>query len=497
MVEKEKNSVLIVDDEKDICVLVKDILEDEGYEVHYALTPLQFRKFLEKKRPDIVLLDICLNDPVVDGIQLLEEIKIVSPSLPVIVMSGHGTFEIAVSAIKKGAYDFVEKPFESDRLILTVKRSLENARLHQENVFLRPVVVPHDLIGKSRKVREIQSTIKKAAPTEARVCIVGEAGVGKKLISNLIHQSSGRSAHPFLRLDCTYLRNSSSLEKEFLGWESNGEVVLQSPFESAASGTLLLENIDQIPLSAQGLLIRLLENKKTLRVGGQQEIFFNPRIITTSQLPLEHLVKQGVFLSDLFYRLNIIPIYVPPLRERIEDLEMLLSYFGERIEEKRGNPMTFSKESIDFMKTYTWPGNVREVLNMVERIDLLFPHDREISVKMLPADLKKAIPTLEDEDGIDLLSLPLRDARNLFEKRYLTAQISRFNGSISRAAEFVGMERTAFHRKLKLLNTYTLSESNLEEKETQVKIEPEATAIPKESNQEHSDFIEPKIARHN
>ena len=458
------HDILIVDDEADIRALVSGILEDEGFQVREAATSAAALQSVESRRPSLVLLDIWLQGSDMDGLGVLKEIKRDHPAVPVVIMSGHGTIEVAVSAIKLGAYDFIEKPFKADRLLLAVERAIEAAWLRREVEELRlRAGVEAELIGESHAIREVLQAIGRVAPANSRVLIAGPAGSGKEVAARMIHARSRRSGGPFVVLNCATLR-PEHFEEELFGVEDVGAAGAEGRLrhgilERAHTGTLLLDEVADMPTETQGKIVRVLQDQVFRRVGGRIAVEVDARVFATSTRDLGEEVKAGRMREDLFYRLNVVPVVLPALRVRREDIPLLARYFMVRAASAIGQPpREFTEDSIATLQSYDWPGNVRELRNIVERLLILAPGDpsQPIRADHLPPEIGSAAPISRGwERGAEIMGLPLREARENFEREYLLAQISRFGGNISRTASFVGMERSALHRKLKMLGVNT------------------------------------------
>ena len=458
------HDILIVDDEADIRALVSGILEDEGFQVREAATSAAALQSVESRRPSLVLLDIWLQGSDMDGLGVLKEIKRDHPAVPVVIMSGHGTIEVAVSAIKLGAYDFIEKPFKADRLLLAVERAIEAAWLRREVEELRlRAGVEAELIGESHAIREVLQAIGRVAPANSRVLIAGPAGSGKEVAARMIHARSRRSGGPFVVLNCATLR-PEHFEEELFGVEDVGAAGAEGRLrhgilERAHTGTLLLDEVADMPTETQGKIVRVLQDQVFRRVGGRIAVEVDARVFATSTRDLGEEVKAGRMREDLFYRLNVVPVVLPALRVRREDIPLLARYFMVRAASAIGQPpREFTEDSIATLQSYDWPGNVRELRNIVERLLILAPGDpsQPIRAENLPPEIGSSAPISRGwERGAEIMGLPLREARENFEREYLLAQISRFGGNISRTASFVGMERSALHRKLKMLGVNT------------------------------------------
>jgi len=451
--------ILIVDDEADIRMLIEGILEDEGYDTRQAGSSGEALEQIRARRPSLVVLDIWLKSSELDGMQLLQAILAEHPSLPVVMISGHGTIEVAVNAIKLGAFDFIEKPFKADHLLLVVDRVLEAARLKSENEELRQRIGPAtELIGRSSSINQVRHAIAKVAPTGSRVLVTGPAGVGKEIVARLVHGQSRRAEGPFVVLNCATM-HPDHIEEELFGAEAgqgqrNGPVKIGT-FERAHGGTLLLDEVADMPPETQGKIVRVLQEQTFHRVGGNRQVEVDVRVIASTNRDLSGLISEGRFREDLFYRLNVVPVPVPALRERREDIPDLVGHFMDRSAEVSGVPARrLSDDAIAALQGYDWPGNVRQLRNLVDWILIMAPGLPEdpVQVDMLPPDIGSVAPTVPRGGGqAEIMSLPLREARELFERQYLEAQVTRFGGNISRTATFIGMERSALHRKLRSL----------------------------------------------
>ena len=453
--------VLVVDDEADIRMLIADILEDEGFACRTAEDSTTALAAVSERRPNLVILDIWLERSELDGMQILERIKAEHPDVPVVMISGHGNVETAVNAIKLGAYDFIEKPFKADRLLLTVSRAVEAARLQRENAELRRRASDiSDIIGVSPPIRQLKTALEKVAPTDSRVLISGPPGVGKEVFARQLHHNSHRATGPFVVLNCAAMA-PERMESELFGQEStadSGNRVVGT-LEQAHGGTLLLDEVSDMPLETQGKIVRVLQEQTFMRVGGDRPVQVDVRVIASTNRDMEAEMVAGNFRQDLFYRLNVVPIRIPPLRDRRDDIPVLIEHFMLGAAASAGlSPRNLTREATAALQTYDWPGNVRQLRNVVDWILIMAPGggDDPISIENLPPDIVSNTPAQSGwEEGARMMSLPLREAREIFERQYLLTQISRFSGNISRTAEFVGMERSALHRKLKSLGVNT------------------------------------------
>jgi two-component system, NtrC family, nitrogen regulation response regulator NtrX len=449
--------ILIVDDESDIRELVAGILQDEGYGARTARDSDDALAAIKTRRPSLVFLDIWLQGSRLDGLQLLGAVKQEHPELPVVMISGHGNIETAVSAIKLGAYDFIEKPFKADRLVLVANRALENLRLKREIKDLKALApLPTKLIGHSPAIGQLRQTLEKVAPTNSRILIVGASGAGKELAARTIHGLSNRESGPFVVINAAAI-TPERMETELFGVEaSNGsQGRLVGALEEAHTGTLFIDEIGDLPRETQNKILRVLVDQTFQRVAGTTKVSVDVRIISSTGRNLEAEVAAGRFREDLYHRLSVVPIRVPPLTERREDIPDLVFYFVDQISQQTGLPKRkIGEDAIAVLQSHDWPGNVRQLRNNVERLMILAGGDPEavINASMLPQDVGSMVPSMPNGNGGEhLMGLPLRDAREVFEREYLVAQINRFGGNISRTAEFVGMERSALHRKLKAL----------------------------------------------
>jgi len=454
--------VLIVDDEADIRMLIAGVLRDEGYQTREAGNSAQALTAIRSRQPSLVILDIWLQGSELDGIEILKIIRRELPALPVVMISGHGNIETAVAAIKLGAYDFIEKPFKSDRLLLVIERAIEAARLKRENQELRLRAGGDvELVGTSHATNQLRQQIDRVAPTGSRVLITGPAGVGKEVVARLLHARSRRADGPFVALNGA-TRRPDRLEIELFGTEAGGDELDQprkvGTFEQAHGGMLLLDEVADMPLETQGKIVRVLQEQTFERVGGGNRVEVDVRVVASSNRDLAGEIASGRLREDLFYRLNVVPIRVPPLRERREDIPLLARHFMTRTAGAAGlTPREFGEDAMAALQAYEWPGNVRQLRNAVDWLLIMAPGEvREpIRADMLPAEIGAIAPAVVKWDkGGEIMSLPLRDAREVFEREYLLAQVTRFGGNISRTAAFVGMERSALHRKLKSLGVF-------------------------------------------
>ncbi|HLA21449.1 MAG TPA: sigma-54 dependent transcriptional regulator [Pseudolabrys sp.] len=449
--------ILIVDDEADIRDLVAGILQDEGYNARTARNSEEALGAIVARRPHLVFLDIWLQGSKLDGLQLLDVVQHEHPDLPVVMISGHGNIETAVAAIKHGAYDFIEKPFKADRLVLVAERALETSRLKREVKQLKQLApLPSTLIGRSTVMAQLRQAIERVAPTNSRVLIVGPSGAGKELAARTLHQLSGRANGPFIVINAAAI-TPERMEIELFGVDQSNGSDGRKPgaLEEAHGGTLFIDDVSDLPRETQNKILRVLVDQTFQRVGGSSKIAVDVRIVSSTTRNLETEIAEGRFREDLYHRLSVVPVRVPPLSERREDIPELVDYFMDQISQMTGlSKRRIGDDAMAVLQSHNWPGNVRQLRNNVERLMILAGGDPEVvlNASMLPPDVGSMVPTMPNGNGGEhLMGLPLRDAREVFEREYLVAQISRFGGNISRTAEFVGMERSALHRKLKAL----------------------------------------------
>ena len=451
------SDILIVDDEADIRELVAGILQDEGHGTRTARDSDEALGSVVSRRPNLVFLDIWLQGSRLDGLQLLDSLKAEHPDLPIVMISGHGNIETAVSAIKRGAYDFIEKPFKADRLLLVAERALENSRLRREVRELKQFApLASMLVGRSPAANQLRQTVEKVAPTNSRILIVGPSGSGKELAARTIHGHSGRANGPFVVINAAAI-TPEYMEVELFGVEGgNGTTGRKvGALEEAHGGTLFIDEIADMPRETQNKILRVLVDQTFQRVGGATKVTVDVRIVSSTSRNIEADIAAGKFREDLYHRLSVVPIRVPGLSERREDIPELVEYFMSQISQTTGLPKrNVGADALAVLQSHDWPGNVRQLRNNVERLMILAGGEPEavITASMLPQDVGSMIPNMPNGNGGEhLMSLALREAREVFEREYLLAQINRFGGNISRTAEFVGMERSALHRKLKAL----------------------------------------------
>ncbi len=453
------HDILIVDDEPDIRLLIEGLLSDEGYETRTASTSEEAIAAFRQRRPSLVILDVWLQDSTMDGLGILEILHREEPQVPAIMISGHGTIEMAVAAIQQGAYDFIEKPFKVDRLLLVVRRALEAALLARENAELRLRAGPeNELIGRSPAIEALRAAIERVAPTGSRVLISGAAGVGKEVAARLIHRLSRRAEGPFVVLNGATL-SPGRFEEELFGIEAGPDPTLRprraGVLERAHGGTLLLDEVSDMPLETQGKIVRALQDQTFERIGGAARVRVDVRVIATTNRDLQAEIAAGRFREDLYYRLSVVPLRVPSLRERREDIPELARHFLQRSAESAGMPRrALSTDALTALQAYDWPGNVRQLRNLMDWLMIMAPvaPGDLIRADSLPPEITSGAPAvLALDPHADIMALPLREARDMFESQYLQAQLLRFSGHISRTAQFVGLDRSALHRKLKQL----------------------------------------------
>ncbi|GAB5507983.1 MAG: sigma-54-dependent Fis family transcriptional regulator [Rhizobiaceae bacterium] len=449
------SDILIVDDEEDIRELVAGILTDEGHEARTAHDSDSALASIAERVPRLVFLDIWLQGSKLDGLALLDEIKKLHPSLPVVMISGHGTIETAVSAIHRGAYDFIEKPFKADRLILVCDRALETSKLRREVSDLKKRSgETSELIGTSTAMNNLRQTIERAAPSNSRIMIIGPSGSGKELVARTIHGQSQRKAGPFVTINAATI-TPERMEVELFGVETNGAERKIGALEEAHRGTLYIDEIGDMPRETQNKILRVLVDQQFERVNGTKRVKVDVRIITSTSYDLQALIEEGRFREDLYHRLAVVPIMVPGLSERREDIPFLVDHFMRQTAAQASiKPRRIGDDAMAVLQAHNWPGNIRQLRNNVERLLILArgeDKDEPITADLLPSEIGDVMPRAPNQSDQHIMALPLREARELFEKEYLVAQINRFGGNISRTAEFIGMERSALHRKLKSL----------------------------------------------
>jgi len=454
------SDILIVDDERDIRELISDILVDEGYSTRLAGSSDECMAAVTDEQPALMILDIWLKDSQMDGIDILKVVKRDYPDVPVVIISGHGNIEIAVAAIKQGAYDFIEKPFNIDQLMVVIRRGMETSHLRRENNALRRRDTgPSEMLGESSVFRALISQLDKVTRSNGRVMLTGPAGSGKELAARYIHANSSRSDAPFVTVGCATIE-ADRMEDVLFGRENDERGIEPGLLEEANGGVIYFDEVADMPSGTQSKILRVLVDQQFLRVGGAEKVQVDLRVISSTSRDLEEEIAADRFRRELFHRLNVVPISVPALEERRDDIPLLSAYFIEMFHKSQGLPLrTLSEESAALLQTMSWPGNVRQLRNMIERVLILGEGAGEIAVGELPGETEAAV-----DDGRVVLSgtlatMPLREAREAFEREYLLTQINRFGGNISRTAEFVGMERSALHRKLKSLGVVTSAKS--------------------------------------
>jgi len=447
--------ILIIDDNADIRNIINDLINDAGYKTRLAANYNQALNEIDKKLPDVAIIDVKLDKGDNDGLELLSHIKTKNKNIPVIIITGHANVEMAIKALKAGAFEFIEKPFNQERLLNFVKRAVENIDLKNKNKeFEDKLFYSYELIGESLNIQNIKNQIKKISISESRIFINGPTGSGKELIARKIHKESNRKKGPFIILNGALL-NIEKYELELFGEEKNNGAISYGALEKATEGTLLIDEISEIPLETQSKILRVLIDQKFKRINGNHDINVDVRIICSSTKDIKNQIELGNFREDLYHRLNVFEINVEPLKKRISDIPLLVEYFSEKI----SSNYNLKKLDIDtnnkYLLSYEWPGNVRELRNLIERIAILSPENTDKISNIIKESLKTG-----DSNNVpseNSLSVPLKEARENFEKEYLTTQLMKFNGNISKTADFIGMERSALHRKLKGLGIKDLN----------------------------------------
>ena len=446
------NEILVIDDNSDIRQLISGILKDVGFTVREAANFDQAMLEINKKLPDVAIIDVKLDKGDNDGIELLVHLKKIDDDVPVIMISGHANVQMAVDSLKLGAFEFIQKPFSSERLVNFTNRAVENINLKKEKRVLESKLFhSYDIIGQSDSIEKVRNLIAKLGNTESRVFISGPAGSGKELVARQIHKQSLRSKKPFVVVNGALL-DPQKYEQELFGSENANETINYGFFEQAEDGILLIDEISEIPLETQAKILRVLIDQKFKRVNGSKEINAHVRIISTSSKNIREEIDKGNFREDLYHRLNVVPIFIPPLKDRSEDIPLLLNYFSKKIAELNGINQTRLDANFDLFYKYEWPGNVRELRNLVERISILSINENSSNINQLVKDsLSQENSPSKFINDDNVLLYPLKEAREKFEKNYLYSQLKKHKGNISKTAEFVGMERSALHRKLKSL----------------------------------------------
>lgn len=445
--------ILIVDDERDIRELVAGVLSDEGYDCRTAGDSQSALDAIDERRPSLVLLDVWLHGSPMDGLEVLDAIKAREPELPVIIFSGHGNIDTAVAAISRGAVDFIEKPFESEKLLHLVGKATETERLRRENAQLRQdFSIGEEFTGNSSAINTVRATLKRVANTGSRLLITGPAGAGKEVAARLLHSWSSRASSAFISVNSARI-TPERFEQELFGEETNGSLLRPGLLEAADGGTLYFDEVADMPLSTQARILRVLTEQSFVRVGGSRQVRVDVRVVSSTSRDLAREITERRFREDLYYRLNVVPVEIPALRDRREDIPVLVDHFFARYAAEQGvAPPEIMPEAMSALQAYDWPGNVRQLRNVVERTIILAPRDQlaKIEATMLPSEIFNAQGSADSPVPV-MMSAPLREAREHFEREYLRVQIRRFSGNISKTATFIGMERSALHRKLKLL----------------------------------------------
>jgi two-component system nitrogen regulation response regulator NtrX len=452
--------ILITDDERDIRELISDILIDEGFTTRLAGNADQCMAEIARETPALMILDIWLKDSKMDGIDILKTVKREHPDVPIVIISGHGNIEIAVAAIKQGAYDFIEKPFNIDQLMVVIKRAMETSRLRRENIALkRGDLQGTEMLGESAAFRALRMQLDKVTKSNGRVMLTGEPGSGKETAARYIHANSNRANAPFVTVSSASIA-PERMEEVLFGRETKEKGIEKGLLEQANGGVIYFDEVADMPVGTQSKILRVLVDQQFQRVGGNDKVMVDLRVISSTNRDLQAAIAQGTFRQELFHRLNVVPIQVPSLEDRREDIPVLAEHFIGVLNRTQGLPARkLADDARALLQTMLWPGNVRQLRNVIERVLILGDSSGDILARELPA--------LDDAPGDEgrvvlsggLATLPLREARELFEREYLLTQINRFGGNISRTASFVGMERSALHRKLKSLGVVTSSKA--------------------------------------
>ena len=456
--------ILVVDDEKDIRQLIGQILSDEGYQVCLASNSEAAMDEINSKSPDLIILDIWLKDSNMDGIEILKTVRGNDKNIPIVIISGHGNIEIAVAAVKQGAYDFLEKPFNTDQLIVVIKRALEASRLRREIADLRrSELIESNMIGNSNSFNNLKSQLEKVTKSNSRVMLTGPAGCGKEIAARYIHANSARASAPFVSVSSASIE-PDKMEEVLFGSEYKG-LVKSGLLEKANGGFLFFDEVADMPKGTQSKILRVLVEQAFTRVNGSNLVRVDLRVISSTNKNLVSKISTGDFREELYHRLNVVPIKVPSLENRREDIPVLANHFVKLLNYSEGLPLrSFSEGALTKLQTMSWPGNIRQLRNSVEQILILGPNNGEIDSSELPESKQ---PDRNNTGNSvfqdDFINLSLRDAREVFEREYLMAQINRFGGNISKTAIFVGMERSALHRKMKTLSI--VSENKISKKE--------------------------------
>ena len=456
--------ILIVDDERDIRELISEILIDEGYQTRLSGSADQCLQELKKSVPGLLILDIWLKDNEMDGIDILVKAKREFPQVPVVIISGHGNIEIAVAAIKQGAYDFIEKPFNIEQLLVVVRRAMETSRLRQENFELKRKDTPVSvMVGESNVFKNFLANLDKVTKTNGRVFLTGGSGSGKEMAARYIHANSERASKPFVIVNCASIA-PDRMEDVLFGRDAGNSLSSDGLLSQADGGVIYFDEIADMPLETQSKILRVLVDQKFQRVNGKSEVRVDLRVISSTSQDLREAIRQRSFREELYHRLNVVPINVPSLSQRLEDIPLLFEHFAKTFHETQGlNLRQLSLEASTMLQTMAWPGNIRQLKNMVERVLILGDGQGDVSIEDLPSETKSTNENLNNVASGPIATMPLREAREAFEREYLITQINRFNGNISKTAKFVGMERSALHRKLKSLGVVSISRTQKED----------------------------------
>ena len=456
--------ILIVDDERDIRELISEILIDEGYQTRLSGSADECLQELKKSVPGLLILDIWLKDNEMDGIDILVKAKREFPQVPVVIISGHGNIEIAVAAIKQGAYDFIEKPFNIEQLLVVVRRAMETSRLRQENFELKRKDTPISvMVGESNVFKNFLANLDKVTKTNGRVFLTGGSGSGKEMAARYIHANSERASKPFIIVNCASIA-PDRMEDVLFGRDAGNSLPSDGLLSQADGGVIYFDEIADMPLETQSKILRVLVDQKFQRVNGKSEVRVDLRVISSTSQDLREAIRQRSFREELYHRLNVVPINVPSLSQRLEDIPLLFEHFAKTFHETQGlNLRQLSLEASTMLQTMAWPGNIKQLKNMVERVLMLGDGQGDVSIEDLPAETKSTNENLNNVASGPIATMPLREAREAFEREYLITQINRFNGNISKTAKFVGMERSALHRKLKSLGVVSISRTQKED----------------------------------
>ena len=454
------SDILITDDERDIRELISDILKDEGFQTRLAANSDQCMAEIAKAKPALMILDIWLKDSGMDGIDILKSVKRDHPDIPIVIISGHGNIEIAVAAIKQGAYDFIEKPFNIDQLMVVIRRAMETSKLRRENQELKRGDGPSaEMLGESSAFRALKSQLDKVTKSNGRVMLTGPAGAGKEIAARYIHANSGRAAEPFVTVSSASVL-PERMEEVLFGRESPERGIEKGLLEQASGGVIYFDEVADMPMGTQGKILRVLVDQTFNRVGGTDKVQVDLRVVSSTNRDLAAEIAAGTFRQELFHRLNVVPIHVPSLEERREDIPLLAEHFIGVFNQVQGLPLRrLADDARALLQTMIWPGNVRQLKNVVERVLILGDASGDITARELPSQDESEAGESRIVLSGGLATLPLREARELFEREYLLTQINRFGGNISRTASFVGMERSALHRKLKSLGVVTANKA--------------------------------------